>query len=84
MIKLGRDVADLSIVQEDVEGARVQCSSRMEGYNEGKWKAKSWNGKRWAQEIWYEDTSLINKDRQSRLNREDSFKMSKYIFSYGH
>jgi len=41
MIKLGRDVADLTIVQEDVEGARVQCSSRMEGYNEGKWKAKS-------------------------------------------
>lgn len=45
MVKLDRGIADLNIVWEDVKWGRVQCSSRMAKYNEGKWKVRAETGR---------------------------------------
>lgn len=45
MVKLGREIADLNIVMEDVKWGRVQCSSRTAKYNEGEWKVRAGAGR---------------------------------------
>lgn len=45
MVKLDRGIADLNIVWEDAKWRRVQCSSRMAKYNEGKWKVRAETGR---------------------------------------
>lgn len=45
MVKLGREIADLNIVMEDVKWGRVQCSSRTAKYDESEWNVRAGAGR---------------------------------------